>query len=109
MCPLPTMTLTPPRQGVSVGFLRGEQLRHPSDYLPVSGPIWEVQLQWNSSTRKRESVAKVLTHPYLHTQDDGGMLAFCTLDPLAWVLPPSSPASEASPLVLQHLPTTKNI
>lgn len=59
MCPLPTMTLTPLRQGVSVGFLRGGQLHHPSDYLSVSGPTWEVQLQWNSSARKRESVAKV--------------------------------------------------
>lgn len=74
----------PPEARCERGIFGGEQLRHPSDYLPVSGPIWEVWLQWNSSTRNRESVAKVLTHPYLHTQDDGGMLAFGTLDPAPW-------------------------
>lgn len=80
---------------MNVGFLRGGQLRHPSDYLPVSGPTWEVRLQWNSSARKRESVAKVLTHPDLHSQDDGGMLAFSALDPApghAGALPSSSHA-----------------
>lgn len=56
MCPLPTMTLTPLRQGVHVCVgarrlgvrkLTGENLPHRGSYLPASGSTWEVWHQWN--------------------------------------------------------------
>lgn len=70
MCPMPTMILTPLRQGAGVGLVRGGQLSHPSsDYLHLSGPTWEVHRQWNSSTGKRESEAVKLKRG---TQDSSG-------------------------------------
>lgn len=77
MCPMPTMILTPLRQGAGVGLVRGGQLSHPSsDYLHLSGPTWEVHRQWNSSKGKRESEAvKLKKRDTKQQREKGGMFS----------------------------------